>query len=952
MSEKRYARWVRAIRRNSAASDRGHTEHAPLDGPERYLAEALMAAESVPHADGLLTRAAGQCDPDVLLHELACVRDELAAGGRHSEAALADFHRDTVKRQRPFLQRALALRGRVDAPGGRDWPLGFPEPVAVPRQLMEREASELMGRGELDAALATLRRAEEIPPHEPEEVVAFAGLRMHLAGELRSAGRSGEALALLGTVELGPDAGGALAGEALTEQLRSRFHRLRGLLCDDNGAYEDAQHSFQQAMDAARSCGDLEAQYQAHTDLAASYLKAGRAREGLREFRRVLAFVEARGGHTVGVLNNLGTAYRDVGEIEAALGCYQQARALLEQEGGEGLSMINALLGIGDIAAADGKKEEAAEAYFQALLKSVSSVRGVFAQGMPLVVSRFARMGEEGDLLLPVVELFREALGGVLESWQGQAYFRMAYANRDLRAGRYAEAVADLRALDDLAERQSSDVQLRLTVTQRLDAALTSWAEQRPEARQEAFDLLWAARSRLLSTLRRGRGQDRPAMVALHRDVYERLIELLVDYGPTLATPAGQPAVELAFDLHEEYKTWTGGTGRESAAPAGFHALRDWLGAHPDADVCAFLSYFCGRRAVTVFVHIPGTGRLTAVRTPLTLDTLRRAAERLRRTFDGDPDVFPPQGPLPAQRPWRRDLGFFEELATALLAGLPHVSDRELLCVAADGPVHDLPLHALPLPGDGRPLAERHAVVQVISATTLLRLADLPPAQADPTVYVGAVAARDDPVPERLEHDKYLFTVAGRPVVGVAGTEATPDAVAAGLRDASVAHLAAHGWFDVAEPMDSGVFLAHDGRRPPRDPYAVDVRVRLDHLLTARRLAREGLRLDLLTLRACSTARRDAHSTGYLEGIVQALLLSGVRTVVATLWDVDDASSRRLFADFYRHYLGDGADSPGREPWRALWDAQRAMLRQPDRPSEAHPFHWAAPALFGLWRHT
>ncbi|MET8248678.1 CHAT domain-containing protein [Streptomyces sp. NPDC005202] len=910
-----------------------------------------MAAESVQQAEGVLTGQAGRYDPDALLRELACLRDELTAQGRPAEAALADFHRESVAHKRSFLERAGALRNRATRPEGRDWPIGFPEPVDTPRELLEREASGLMGRGELDAALATLRRAERIPSSRPEDVPGFAGLRMHLAGELRARGRSREALALLDTVAFGPEAGGVVAADTLTQQLRTRFQRLRGLLCDDNGAYEDARYSFRLAMDEARACGDLEAEYQAHTDFAASYLKAGRPREAIREFRRVLAFVEARGGRTVGVLNNLGLAYQQAGYTGAARGCFHKALALLEQEGGEGMSVVNALLGLGDLASREGNKEEAAEAYFQALLKSWSPVKGVLEAGMPLVISRFSGLGEAGDLLLTTAEVLRDQMGVDLDAWPGQALYRQARADRALRAGRYAEAVAELRDLRAQAERQAADVQWRLGVTLRLADALATWAVVRPEARQEAFDVVWEARERLLHGAVNGNVQDRPALVALHSGVYDRLIGLLADHGPALRPPTGQPPLELAFDLHEEYKTWTSGVGREPVTPACFRDLRDWLRGHPDAADCAFLSYFCGQDAVTVFVHLPLTDHLTAVRTPLSRDVLRQAAERLRRTFDGDPDAFPPQGPLPARRPWRRPLGFFEELAPALLAALPHVAGRELLCVAADGPVHDLPLPALPLPGDGRPLIERHAVVQVGSATTLLRLAALPPAQADPTVYVGAVAARDDPVAERLERDAELVAVAGLPVTGAAGAEATADAVAAGLRGATVAHLAAHGWFDVAEPLDSGVFLAHGGRRPPRDPYAVDVQTRLDHLLTARRLARQGLRLDLLTLRACSTARRDAHSTGYLEGIVQALLHSGVRTVVATLWDVDDTSSRRLFAEFYRRLFDDGG-RPGQPPWRALRDAQRAMLRQPDEPWESHPFHWAAPALFGLWRHT
>jgi CHAT domain-containing protein len=74
--------------------------------------------------------------------------------------------------------------------------------------------------------------------------------------------------------------------------------------------------------------------------------------------------------------------------------------------------------------------------------------------------------------------------------------------------------------------------------------------------------------------------------------------------------------------------------------------------------------------------------------------------------------------------------------------------------------------------------------------------------------------------------------------------------------------------------------------------------------------------------------------------------------VVATLWDVDDTSSRRFFADFYRHLLADDRGTPGQPPWRALWQAKRAMLRQPRGHWETHPYHWAAIALFGVWRHT
>lgn len=148
--------------------------------------------------------------------------------------------------------------------------MGYRDPVDDRRDLLERKATELNDRGALNAALAVLRQAGKVPPSSPEAVPRSAGLRMHMAARLRSAGRAREALALLDTVPFGPETGGALAGDALTEQLRTRFQRLRGLLCDDNGAYEQARVSFGQAIEAAVACGDLEARYQALTGLAAS----------------------------------------------------------------------------------------------------------------------------------------------------------------------------------------------------------------------------------------------------------------------------------------------------------------------------------------------------------------------------------------------------------------------------------------------------------------------------------------------------------------------------------------------------------------------------------------------------------------------------------------------------------------------------------------------------------
>ncbi|GGJ59285.1 hypothetical protein GCM10010121_082500 [Streptomyces brasiliensis] len=387
--------------------------------------------------------------------------------------------------------------------------------------------------------------------------------------------------------------------------------------------------------------------------------------------------------------------------------------------------------------------------------------------------------------------------------------------------------------------------------------------------------------------------------------------------------------------------------------PYRFADLRSHLRSLPDVEHIAFVSFHCGARATTVFIFVPDTDRLTASRVPVGEKRLTDLARRLRHIFDGAPNDFPPTAPLHPRRPWRRDISFLAELTPLLAAFLPLTRGRELLYVSGDGPLPGLPLSAVPTP-EGPPLAARHAVVYVSGASALLHAAARHQAHKGHgtlEVFCAAVAAREDPVPERLEGDAELLSAAGWPVIALTGEDATRQAVLHRLGTAAIAHITCHGYFDTREPLDSGLLLAQNGRRPSKMPAGQSVIARLDHLLTARDLARSALPTRLLTLRACATGLRDEHAVGDLEGLVQALLYAGADTVVASLWNVDEHSSRRLLVDFYRGLRSD----PGQPLWRTFWHAQKKTLETPGQPWEAHPYHWAALALFGdgsdNWRH-
>ncbi|MBO8196157.1 CHAT domain-containing protein [Streptomyces oryzae] len=932
---------------------------------ERRVAALLMQADSLSRAEYVLFTHAPGIDLAELVREMQAGRHAFERDGQAMAAALVDFHMSLVEEIAPALREADRRRGAESA---GSW------------ERVEREARGLLAQGHLDAALELVRSSGAALPPDSYATGRMLGMEWQIAEAMGAAGRHREALRILD----GLDQEVGTSDDVIQPGLRLRLHRMRGGLYQAEGEYGRACSEYRAALDAASSIGEIGDELQIRAELADAHSAAGRSRLAVRECRRILTRAEAVGAGPEPralALNLLGNAYRRAGDAAAARRSFRGALELAADAGVDDPRVLRAAeswVGLGDLLVDEDDHAGAAEAYFQGLLKSMTVNREATAHGMRLVVSRMERLrAPEAALLLRTAGVFRDSFPADDRYWGHHLPFRLAEAEASAASGDPVGAAAALRGLREEALGRRADLATLLRLETRLARTLRAAGRSRSGTcadRQAAFDLLWARRCDLRRTVAGRAGEAREdlgALVARHQECYGLLIDMLLDDAEGLALPEGDGAVELAFDLHEEYRAWVEGASAPAGVPgtpATLCQLRACLAADPDARRCAFVSYFFygesgDQGSCVIFVVHADTGRLTAFRTAVGQREVQRAAGRLRQAFDGDADAFPPLPPLPARRPWRRKLDFFEGLAPGLLAFLPAVDGRELLCIAADPAMQALPLAALPLPpadGNGRKsrplLAHHHAVVHVSSATSLQRTVALPSAPVGAGVLVAGVAAGEDPAPERLEHDIDFIAplvtsqYGGRQALTeISRLSATPDAVLAGLCAARVAHLTGHGWFDRAEPLDSGLLLAHDGQRPSKYPSEVEIRTRLRHLLTARHALDAGLRLDLITLRACSTARRDLHSTGDLQGLAHLLQSSGVRSVVGTLWDVDDTSSRRLFADFYRRL-----SATPETPWRALWEAQRAMLEgdgtQRDAPWQRHPYHWAALALFGDWR--
>jgi CHAT domain-containing protein len=111
-----------------------------------------------------------------------------------------------------------------------------------------------------------------------------------------------------------------------------------------------------------------------------------------------------------------------------------------------------------------------------------------------------------------------------------------------------------------------------------------------------------------------------------------------------------------------------------------------------------------------------------------------------------------------------------------------------------------------------------------------------------------------------------------------------------------------------------------------------------DGFLQAREIFRLELDSDLVVLSACQTARGQILAGEGVQGLAQAFFHAGARSVVASLWNVNDERTATFMEAFYRH-LADGQSKAS-----ALRAAKLDLLRD---GSTSAPRYWAPFILIG-----
>jgi CHAT domain-containing protein/tetratricopeptide (TPR) repeat protein len=135
-----------------------------------------------------------------------------------------------------------------------------------------------------------------------------------------------------------------------------------------------------------------------------------------------------------------------------------------------------------------------------------------------------------------------------------------------------------------------------------------------------------------------------------------------------------------------------------------------------------------------------------------------------------------------------------------------------------------------------------------------------------------------------------------------------------------------------------------------------------DGILTALEVAELDLSgVELAVLSACETGLGETAGGEGLLGLQRAFQTAGARSVVASLWQVDDEATRKLMVRFYENLwrtkepLGKLAALREAQLWMLREGVKRGLVRLTEKeaspgPKRTPPYYWAAFVLSGDWR--
>ena len=168
-----------------------------------------------------------------------------------------------------------------------------------------------------------------------------------------------------------------------------------------------------------------------------------------------------------------------------------------------------------------------------------------------------------------------------------------------------------------------------------------------------------------------------------------------------------------------------------------------------------------------------------------------------------------------------------------------------------------------------------------------------------------------------------------------------PSALAVSPADPAATPAASRAPIDENPLLHCGIAFAGANRRDRASPDADD------GILTADEIATMDLKgVGWAVLSGCETGRGEFLGGEGVLGLRRAFQVAGVRTIIMSLWPVEDEATRRWMEALYTVRFARGQSTA--EAVRAA--CLDVLAERRARGRSTHPFYWGAFVAAGAWR--
>ena len=720
-----------------------------------------------------------------------------------------------------------------------------------------------------------------------------------------------------------------------------------GMMYQSVSEHKKAREYLEKSLAIAAEIGDRRGELSSYGNLGLIYQSVGeyeRAREYLEKSLAIETEIGDRSGEASSY-TNLGVFYSSVGEYDKAADYWQKSLAIARDIGNRRI-VAGCLLDLGGKFLNLGKYSKANEYNKEAL--AIFTESG-YREGVATVCVNQGDVEKAVGNLIKAKEYFDKALAigkeigsRVLEAHSYLRLGRLLFAQSDY--DRTEECIKKALALSD----KTGDITTLLS-------SLIDMAKLRTRQGkiQEAISCLRSGIDKCEKMRGSLRENEQLKISISDHNIfcYRKLCNLLCETGnPTegLYVSELSKARALADLLSVQYSL----ENQISTDSGAWSDLEDMVGKLFNR-TCLYVSYYSGK----IYLWIIKAGGVTDFQVIKGNELLARegSSQRLEQFFDFRSFGILPeemcedqtlQGFLPewktckedSNEGWRSgeksktnqgpkmDLPICYEL---IIAPVVTTLEGPEIIIVPDRALYQIPFAAL-TDKSGKCLSETFRIRVAPSLTTLKLINESP---AEYHCQTGALIVGNPDVGEvhfrgklttvsRLEYaEKEARMVAKKlGVEPLLGRQATKQAVLKAISSVALIHIAAHGDAErgaiaLAPPFHIPNIIPQEGL----------------YLLTMSDISKIQLRAKLVVLSCCHSARGQTKAEGAV-GIARAFLGSGARSVLVSLWALDDNATEQLMIHFYEHLVA------GKSAGESLHEAMKWMRSEGYEVNQWAPF--------------